>query len=76
MEAIEIAQRIGWPVVLKLHSEIITHKSDVDGVKLNLQDVAAVKRAYAEIEKSARAHTDPHAFLGVTCAAHDPVGRL
>ncbi|MGH9732689.1 MAG: acetate--CoA ligase family protein, partial [Candidatus Acidiferrales bacterium] len=33
--AVELAQAIGFPVVLKVHSEIVTHKTDVDGVKLN-----------------------------------------
>src|SRR5262249_55558017 len=48
-EAVQIAQGIGYPVVLKLHSETITHKTDVGGVKLNLGDTNAVKRAFDEI---------------------------
>jgi acetyltransferase len=51
-EAVELAQKIGGAVVLKVFSETITHKSDVGGVKLNLRGVAAVRRAYREIEKS------------------------
>ena len=35
-EAVEQAERIGYPVVLKLFSETITHKTDVGGVQLNL----------------------------------------
>jgi acetyltransferase len=35
-EAVEIADRLGYPVVLKLHSETITHKTDVGGVQLQL----------------------------------------
>ena len=38
---------IGFPVVLKLHSETLTHKTDVGGVALNLADAAAVRQAYA-----------------------------
>ncbi len=64
--AVEIAAEIGGPVVLKLHSETITHKSDVGGVKLNLHDSTEVRRAFVEIEKAARAHDDAHVFLGVT----------
>jgi acetyltransferase len=41
-----IAGQIGYPVVLKLHSETITHKTDVGGVKLNLKDAAAVRGLY------------------------------
>lgn len=50
-EAVGIAAKIGYPVVLKLHSETITHKSDVGGVRLNLANAAAVRRAYRAIEK-------------------------
>ena len=42
------AEAMGYPVVLKLHSETITHKTDVGGVALNL-DRAAVRRAYRRI---------------------------
>ncbi|MEZ2236277.1 bifunctional acetate--CoA ligase family protein/GNAT family N-acetyltransferase [Microcoleus sp.] len=64
-ESVEIADRFGYPVVLKLHSETITHKTDVGGVHLNLADAAAVSRAFAEIESKVSA-IDPEAFLGVT----------
>src|SRR5579872_6449688 len=49
-EAVKVAVTIGFPVVLKVHSETISHKSDVGGVKLNLQDQASVRTAYREIE--------------------------
>jgi len=65
-EAAEAARRIGYPVVLKLHSETITHKTDVGGVRLSLTDEAAVLNAYAAIEESvARAAGREH-FSGVT----------
>jgi len=65
-EAISAAEEMGYPVVLKLHSETITHKTDVGGVQLNLQDTDAVQRAYEAIRKGV---TDKHGeghFLGVT----------
>jgi acetyltransferase len=62
-EALAAAESIGYPVVLKLHSETITHKSDRGGVKLNLADAAAVREAYLEIAKSFSAQG---AFQGVT----------
>jgi acetyltransferase len=65
LEAVEIADRLGYPVVLKLHSEIITHKTDVGGVRLNLEDAAAVTRAFMAIASKVRA-INPQAFLGVT----------
>ncbi|MEG5164549.1 bifunctional acetate--CoA ligase family protein/GNAT family N-acetyltransferase, partial [Microcoleus sp. AT3-A2] len=64
-EAVEIAEILGYPVVLKLHSETITHKTDVGGVKLNLSDAKAVITAFEAIAQRVRA-IDPAAFLGVT----------
>jgi acetyltransferase len=43
--AVKEATSIGYPVVLKLNSETITHKSDVKGVQLNLQSEEAVRTA-------------------------------
>ncbi len=70
-EAVQCAHAIGYPVVLKLYSRTITHKTDVGGVKLNLADADAVRRAYREIESAVKAvHEPPPAggkhFLGVT----------
>ena len=68
-EAVECAAAIGYPVVLKLYSQTITHKTDVGGVQLNLADADAVRRAYRAIESAAarepRARGGEH-FLGVT----------
>ena len=65
IEAVEIADRFGYPVVLKLHSETISHKTDVGGVQLNLGDAAAVSQAFEAIASKVRS-IDPQAFLGVT----------
>jgi len=65
-EAVACAQATGFPVALKLHSETITHKSDVGGVRLNLQNAEAVKLAYRTIESAVRAKAGPKQFLGVT----------
>lgn len=64
--AVEIARDLGGPVVLKLHSKTITHKSDIGGVKLNLHDEPSIRRAFQEIETAAHAHAAAHDFLGVT----------
>ncbi|RCJ26495.1 acetyl CoA synthetase subunit alpha [Nostoc sp. ATCC 43529] len=53
-EAVECAEKIGYPVVLKLFSEVITHKTDVGGVQLNLKDAEAVRQAYRTIESCLR----------------------
>src|SRR5207247_9168520 len=51
-EAVERAREIGYPVVLKLLSESITHKTEVGGVRLNLGSPEEVRRAYQAIESS------------------------
>jgi acetyltransferase len=65
-EAIECARAMGFPVVLKVHSETITHKTDVGGVKLNLQNEEAVGEAYHAIQNSVTAKAGAESFLGVT----------
>lgn len=65
-EAVECARQLGFPVVLKLHSETITHKTDVGGVKLNLNGEESVRNAYREIETSVREKAGAADFLGVT----------
>lgn len=61
-DAVQHADAMGYPVVLKLHSETITHKTDVGGVRLNLNDPQTVRQAYRAI---AAAVPDAD-FLGVT----------
>jgi acetyltransferase len=68
-EAAKLAKEIGYPVVLKLFSETITHKTDVGGVKLRLPDAAAVRRAYRAIESSVKEKAGAEHFLGVTVEA-------
>ncbi|HET7101810.1 MAG TPA: bifunctional acetate--CoA ligase family protein/GNAT family N-acetyltransferase, partial [Terriglobia bacterium] len=65
-EAVELAQKAGYPVVLKLLSDTITHKTDVGGVQLRLRDEAAVRQAYRAIEVSVLEKTGPGNFGGVT----------
>ena len=65
-EAAAIASQLGFPVVLKVLSETITHKTDVGGVKLNLLDEAAVRSAYRAIQSSVAEKAGPDQFSGVT----------
>ncbi len=65
-EAIKAAKAIGYPVVLKLHSETITHKTDVGGVQLNLNDRKAVQAAYHAIAEFVKTRVGAEHFLGVT----------
>jgi acetyltransferase len=65
-QAAEYAGAIGFPVVLKLNSETITHKSDVGGVKLNLPNRESVIQAYRDIETAVRDKVGKEHFQGVT----------
>ncbi len=65
-EAVDQARAIGYPVVLKLFSETITHKTDVGGVKLNLADENAVRTAYQAIQTSVAEKVGADKFSGVT----------
>jgi acetyltransferase len=65
-EAIAAAEAIGYPVVIKLNSETITHKTDVGGVRLDLATAAEVRHAYQTMEKTVTSKYSPADFLGVT----------
>jgi acyl-CoA synthetase (NDP forming) len=52
-EAIEAARAIGFPVVLKMNSSDVTHKSDVGGVFLNIAGEEGVREAYRSIREAA-----------------------
>jgi acetyltransferase len=68
-EAARVASKIGFPVVLKVFSETITHKTDVGGVKLNLLDDAAVRDAYRAIQSSVTEKVGADQLAGVTVQA-------
>jgi acetyltransferase len=55
-EAVELAEKFGYPVVLKIVSPQILHKSDAGGVKVDINDEAGVREAYNTILKNAKAY--------------------
>lgn len=65
-EAGQMASQLGFPIVVKLHSETITHKTDVGGVKLNLTTPAEVEEAFETIKTSVTEKAGLEHFLGVT----------
>jgi acetyltransferase len=65
-EAARVAGRLGFPVVLKILSPDITHKTDVGGVALNLADEAAVRMAFADVTGAARRNVPAARVEGVT----------
>lgn len=50
--AVAAAEEIGYPVVLKISSETLTHKSDIGGVLLNLKDAEAVRTGFTTLDKN------------------------
>ncbi len=65
-EAVSSAEQIGYPVVLKIYSPQITHKTDVGGVLLNLKDEEGVRVAYRAIIENAERYAPDASVQGVT----------
>ncbi len=65
-DAVGAALALGFPVVLKLYSTTITHKTDVGGVKLNLTSCEAVSAAFHEIKSSVTDRVGLQHFQGVS----------
>jgi acetyltransferase len=65
-EAVRLARREGYPVVMKIHSPQITHKTDVGGVALNLASDEAVARTYDRMVATAREKRPEATIVGVT----------
>src|SRR5450631_3690958 len=65
-EAVQAAQEIGFPTVIKLYSMTITHKTDVGGVLLNLRDTDAVRIGFQAIKASCAEKAGAEHFQGVT----------
>ncbi|TQF17094.1 bifunctional acetate--CoA ligase family protein/GNAT family N-acetyltransferase [Myxococcus llanfairpwllgwyngyllgogerychwyrndrobwllllantysiliogogogochensis] len=65
-DAVAQAQALGYPVVLKLHSFTVTHKTDVGGVRLDLPDAEAVRAAFRGIRERLVELGQGEAFDGVT----------
>ncbi len=64
-EAVKSAEQLGYPVVLKIVSPDILHKSDVGGVIVNLRSIAEVRSAYAKILENAKKYNPAVQVTGV-----------
>ncbi|RJK96597.1 CoA-binding protein [Paracoccus aestuarii] len=73
-EAARAAEELGFPVVLKILSPDILHKSDIGAVRLNLRDAAAVRQAHAAILQAAATHAPDARISGVLVARQMPQG--
>ncbi len=68
-EAVAAAARLGYPVVLKVESPQILHKTEVEGVRLALADAQAVREAYAAVMAAAQRHRPDARIAGVVVQA-------
>ena len=68
-EAAKTAAQAGFPVVLKVVSPDVTHKSDVGGVKIGLEDAAAVRAAYDDIVAAVKERQPKARIEGVAVQA-------
>jgi len=64
-EAVECADKIGYPVVLKIVSPDIIHKSDIGGVILDLKNAEGVREAYGRILKNVKKHDAKARITGI-----------
>lgn len=74
-EAAQIAGDIGFPVVMKISSPDILHKSDIGGVKVGIADPQAARDAYELIEYRARKYSSGATIWGVLVQEMVPKGR-
>lgn len=73
-EAVDIANKIGYPVVMKIDSEDIPHKTDVGGLQLNIQDEAEVKAAYEIISNNVAKNCTDARINGISVQQMLPQG--
>lgn len=73
-EAVKLAKEVGYPVVMKIVSPEILHKSDAGGVKVNVKDDAAVREAFATIMKNAKAYNANANIHGIAVQEMAPWG--
>jgi acetyltransferase len=65
-DAVQSAREMGFPVVMKVLSRDISHKTEADGVQADLRSENDVREGYRKIMEGARAHKPDATVLGVT----------
>ncbi|MGE0383386.1 MAG: acetate--CoA ligase family protein [Gammaproteobacteria bacterium] len=73
-DAVAAAQAIGYPVVLKVESPDLPHKTEAGVIRLDLADAAAVRAAHAEVLANAARHAPDARINGVLVQAMAPAG--
>lgn len=74
-EAVKLAEEIGYPLVMKIVSPQIIHKSDAGGVKVNIKDEAGVRAAYKTILANAKAYKADADIHGILLQSMAPLGK-
>jgi len=65
-DAVKLAQKIGYPVVMKIHSPDITHKSDSGGVVLDVQCEETLRNSFKKIMKNVKEKAPKAKIEGIT----------
>jgi len=73
-EAVELAKKVGFPIVMKIVSPDILHKSDAGGVKVNITDEAGVRAAFNTIMANAKAYKATANIHGIAIQEMAPKG--
>jgi acetyltransferase len=73
-EAVELAKKVGFPIVMKIVSPDILHKSDAGGVKVNIKDEAGVRATYNTIMANAKAYKASANIHGIAIQEMAPMG--
>lgn len=73
-DAVKLATEIGYPIVMKIVSPDILHKSDAGGVKVNIKDEAGVREAFNTILKNAKNYKADANIHGVAVQEMAPWG--
>ena len=74
-EAVRAAERLGYPVVLKIVSPAILHKTDAGGVLLGIEDEEGVRKGYREVMEKAKEYKPEARIEGVLVQKQAPRGR-
>ncbi len=73
-EAVALAKKVGYPVVMKIVSPQILHKSDAGGVKVNIKDEAAIRETYKTILANAKNYKADANIHGIAIQEMAPWG--
>lgn len=73
-EAVKMAYEVGYPVVMKIVSPDILHKSDAGGVRVNIKDEEGVREAFRTIWANAKSYKDTADIHGIAIQEMAPWG--